>query len=255
MDSKFPKIKRGLEAELVNVSISDGQLLITTDTKKLYADVGDQRIQLGMDMSDSDVTPADMLSGKIAYVKGKRIVGTIPSKAATTYTPNAAGSSISSGYYLTGDQVLQGDSDLKASNIRKDVTIFGYTGTLNQFTLSWSRTSSGSYTFSKSGTRWTSNNKGVQSSSATATWTLTCPIAKSYTLHWAVSSESSYDKLTVTFNGSTKVSAQSGSNSGDVSLSLVAGTNTITATYSKDGSVDKNNDNGYIDLPDVVITI
>ncbi len=43
----YPKVKRGTEANLVNVPIVDGQILITTDTKMMYTDVGNNRICVG----------------------------------------------------------------------------------------------------------------------------------------------------------------------------------------------------------------
>lgn len=65
-------------------------------------------------------------------------VGAIPSnyvgtgvtrKAAQTYTPGTADQTIASGQYLDGAQTILGDADLVAGNIKKDVEIFGVTGT------------------------------------------------------------------------------------------------------------------------------
>lgn len=50
-------------------------------------------------------------------------------KAATTWTPSTADQTISAGTYLTGVQTIKGDKNLVASNIAKDVPIFGVTGT------------------------------------------------------------------------------------------------------------------------------
>lgn len=54
----------------------------------------------------------------------------IPIKSAQTYTPGTTNQTISSGYYLTGNQTIAGDSDLVAGNIRNGVTIFGVTGNI-----------------------------------------------------------------------------------------------------------------------------
>lgn len=51
-------------------------------------------------------------------------------KSAQTYTPNTADQTIPSGKYLVGNQVIKGDANLIPANIKKDVTIFGITGTL-----------------------------------------------------------------------------------------------------------------------------
>ena len=53
----------------------------------------------------------------------------LTTKAATTYTPTTTDQTIASGTYLTGVQTISGDSNLVAENIKKDVTIFGVTGT------------------------------------------------------------------------------------------------------------------------------
>ena len=53
----------------------------------------------------------------------------LPSKAATTYTPTTTNQTIAHGQYLKGDQLILGDAHLVAENIKKDVSIFGVTGT------------------------------------------------------------------------------------------------------------------------------
>lgn len=79
--------------------------------------------------SDANAAAAHILSGRTAYVNGSKIAGSIPSKAAETYTPNTVNQSISSGQYLSGAQTIKGDVNLKAANIRSGISIFGVTGT------------------------------------------------------------------------------------------------------------------------------
>lgn len=52
-----------------------------------------------------------------------------PTKSAQTYTPTTSDQTIASGRYLTGTQTIKGDANLVAGNIKKDVSIFGVTGT------------------------------------------------------------------------------------------------------------------------------
>lgn len=52
----------------------------------------------------------------------------LSTKSATTYTPSTSNQTISSGYYLTGTQTIEGDSNLIASNIKSGVSIFGVSG-------------------------------------------------------------------------------------------------------------------------------
>lgn len=86
--------------------------------------------QLNVDLSSVTVTENVILQGYKAYNKnGTLIVGTIPSKQATTYTPTAKDQTINSGYYLSGIQTIKGDSNLVAGNIKKGVKLFGITGT------------------------------------------------------------------------------------------------------------------------------
>ena len=54
----------------------------------------------------------------------------VPRKAAETITPGTANQTIAANQYLTGAQTIKGDSNLTAGNIKKSVSIFGVTGTL-----------------------------------------------------------------------------------------------------------------------------
>lgn len=54
----------------------------------------------------------------------------LTTKGATTWTPKTTNQTIASGTYLTGTQTIKGDSNLKASNIKSGVSIFGVSGTL-----------------------------------------------------------------------------------------------------------------------------
>lgn len=83
-----------------------------------------------MDTSDADAVAADILNGKYAYVNGSKITGNIQPKSAETFTPTTSDQTIASGQYLSGAQTIKGDANLVASNILKDCTIFGVTGSL-----------------------------------------------------------------------------------------------------------------------------
>ena len=84
---------------------------------------------------------SDELTASLADVrKGKTVVasdtgdeigeGTIEDQAGGTYKSTTANQTIScKDKYMTGDIVIEGDSDLKAANIAKGVNILGVTGT------------------------------------------------------------------------------------------------------------------------------
>ena len=127
----------------------------------------------------------------------------------------------------------------------------GYVLLADCFVFEWNNTSNGSYCFNQAGTVWTSNNQNQNSTTATSTWTINLGSAKTVNIPWTVSSESGYDKLTITLDGTTKVNAVSGTNSGTITETLSAGTHTLVATYSKDGSESKKDDCATITLNNV----
>lgn len=83
-----------------------------------------------LDTSDADAVSGDMLSGKTGYVNGQKVTGNIQSKSADTYTPGTSDQTIAANQYLSGAQTIKGDANLVASNILKNVSIFGVTGNL-----------------------------------------------------------------------------------------------------------------------------
>lgn len=86
-------------------------------------------IPSGIDTSDATATASDILDGKTAYADGAKLTGNIPSLAETEYTPTVIDQTISAEQYLSGVQIIKGDTNLIASNIRKGVTLFNVLGT------------------------------------------------------------------------------------------------------------------------------
>lgn len=76
-----------------------------------------------------NVTTAGYINSGTAGNSSVSLTGSVTTKAAATITPGTSNQTIASGTYLTGTQTISGDANLIAGNIKKDVTIFGTTGT------------------------------------------------------------------------------------------------------------------------------
>ena len=93
-----------------------------------------------------------------------------------------------------------------------------------------------------------SGNAGVESSTSTVTTTVELAEGEALYFDWSVSSESGWDKLIFSVDGTAVRNI-----SGEVDwtqfyyVAPAAGTYTFTWSYTKDGSVDRNNDEGYLD--------
>ena len=111
---------------------------------------------------------------------------------------------------------------------------------------------SGSYPWVVADGQFQSNNKGVKSSTSASTIQFTPTVDANLSFDYGVSSEASFDKLTITLASSssstTLVNAISGTKTGTISsVALSSGvTYTLTLSYTKDSSTDKNLDIGYI---------
>lgn len=100
-------------------------------------------------------------------------------------------------------------------------------------------------TWTKSLDNWISTNKEGGSTSQRA-YELDAKAGDVLSFDWSVSSESNYDWLTITLND-TEIVKQSGEQSGTYETTFeTAGTYTLVAKYSKDGSNSSGNDNGKI---------
>lgn len=90
-----------------------------------------------------------------------------------------------------------------------------------------------------------SNNQDRHST--TADTTIVVDISSDVEVPWSVSSETNYDRLTITVDGVAVVNSISGAQNGTVSLT--AGEHTINLKYSKDGSASSGTDTATFSLP------
>lgn len=80
---------------------------------------------------ESGATPTISVdqNGLITATSGsKSVAKQLTVKAAETITPGVTDRTIASGQYLTGDQMILGDANLLAENIKSGVSIFGVAG-------------------------------------------------------------------------------------------------------------------------------
>ena len=89
---------------------------------------------------------------------------------------------------------------------------------------------------------WISTNKGQGSTTSSNSYTITANAGDVLTFDWLVSSETSYDKLIITIDG-TEILNKSGEFSGTYLHTFTSsGTYSMEVKYTKDGSVDRGSD-------------
>ncbi|MFX4261048.1 phage tail protein [Pelotomaculum propionicicum] len=105
------------DADLISANIKAGV--------NIFGVAGNSNV---INTSPGTAVAGDILAGKIAFVDGAQLTGTMINRGALAITPGTAQQAIVTGYH-DGNGYVQGDSDLTAANIKKDVLIFGITGT------------------------------------------------------------------------------------------------------------------------------
>ena len=93
---------------------------------------------------------------------------------------------------------------------------------------------------------WTSTNKGQGGSTSSYKYKFDATAGSKLSFDWSVSSEANYDELYVILDGTT-VLTKSGVYSGNYEQTFtVASSHTLEVEYTKDGSLDQNNDEAKI---------
>jgi hypothetical protein len=92
----------------------------------IFGVAGDPNV---VNTASGDAAAADILSGRVAWVDGSEVTGSMPDNGAVTLTPATTQQTIVVGYH-DGSGYVAGDADLTAGNIKGGVSVFGVDGTL-----------------------------------------------------------------------------------------------------------------------------
>ena len=114
-----------------NISIAGDADLISANIKagiNIFGVAGNANV-VDTTEGTNPITAALVYPGKIGFVNGVKITGTMATKAAATITPGTTDQTIAASQYLTEVQTISGDADLVNTNIKAGVNIFGVAGT------------------------------------------------------------------------------------------------------------------------------
>ncbi len=105
---------------------AEGRIIYHTGHKRAYVSDGSAWVAVNIE-GDADVE--HVLAGKTfsSRIAGVGAVGTMPNRGAVAITPGTSNKAIPAGYH-NGEGYVVGDSNLKAENIKKGVSIFGVNG-------------------------------------------------------------------------------------------------------------------------------
>lgn len=134
---KVETITTGKPEQEKTVSIThSGSTIVTPDSgkvlSKVTAQVTDGTMTNNISVDNSGlITVNTQITGGYIATNARQATKQLTTQSAKTITPTTSDqTAVTSGKYTTGAITVKGDSNLKAENIKKDVSIFGVTGSL-----------------------------------------------------------------------------------------------------------------------------
>lgn len=125
---------------IVKVSDTEAAKIVSSNIKSGVTILGvTGTVDEGVDTSDATAKAENILNGATAYVNGEKVTGTMPENSVTSTEITTANQvvTVAKGYHTGGDTISISSADqanIIASNIKKDVTILGVTGTVEEGT-------------------------------------------------------------------------------------------------------------------------
>lgn len=123
-------VPAGYYSAAASKSVTSGTATAPTSISVTAASVstGTNTLTLTKTVSVTPTVTAGYVSSGTAGNSSVSLTASVTTKAAATITPTTSNQTIAAGTYLTGIQTIAGDADLVAANIKKNVNIFGVTG-------------------------------------------------------------------------------------------------------------------------------
>lgn len=190
------------------------------------------------------ITPSNATNKNVTWSSSNTSVATVSSSGVVTAV-GAGNATITcsaadgSGKSATCSITVTGSTDLSA---RSNVV----TTNTAEATVSFSTTNTYEWEWDSSNSRMRSTNYNINSTTSQTAISISATKSTDLSFAYAVSSESGYDKLTITLDGTTIVNAISGTTSSTYSGTLTTGSHTLVLKYSKDNSSKSGDDRAYI---------
>ena len=126
-------VPAGYYDESANKSVASGSVTSPSSISGTSASLAASSNVLTLSKTVSvtpNVTTAGWITAGTAGNAAVSLSASVTTKAGETITPGTSDRTLAAGTYLTGNQVIKGDSDLIAANISENANIFGVQGTL-----------------------------------------------------------------------------------------------------------------------------